>query len=119
MQNYHDANNELPAATTYGAGSPIGFAWPPLIFPYMGLQTLRSSIDSVRDQHLARPNGSVRPFWNGSSFASLLEPLLLTPVGAFACPSDPLLDNRGNSGQGYSPVPWNPSHVSGDWSQAR
>lgn len=120
MQNYHDANNELPAATTYGAGSPTGFAWPPLIFPYMELQTLRSGIDAVRDQHLARPNGSARPFWNGSSFASLLEPLLLTPVGAFACPSDPqasdpFLDNRGNSGQGYAPGPWNPTRVHGLW----
>jgi prepilin-type N-terminal cleavage/methylation domain-containing protein len=123
FQNYHSAQNKLPYATTYragGTGEVTGYPWTVLIFPYMEQQNLKTQIDAVRKQHLDRPNGHLRPFWNGSPFASQLEPLLNQVVTGFICPSDPLasdpmLDERANSGAGFAPRPWNPTRVQGMW----
>jgi prepilin-type N-terminal cleavage/methylation domain-containing protein/prepilin-type processing-associated H-X9-DG protein len=123
MQNYHGTYNHLPPATTYGSGADAvtGYPFAVIIYPYMEEQNLYDRIDDIHDQHLARPNGSQRPFWNSSSFATLLDPLLTSNlVRAFICPSDPqssepFLDKRGNAPGGYTPGPWNPSRVQGLW----
>src|SRR5688572_16371734 len=123
MQNYHGTYNHLPPATTYGGGADAvsGYPFTLLIYPFIEEQTLYDRIDDIHEQHLARPNGSQRPFWNSSAFASLLDPLLTSHlVQAFICPSDPqasepFLDKRGNAPGGYTPGPWNPSRVQGLW----
>ena len=123
FQNYHGARNELPYATTYSAGGTgeiTGYAWPALIFPYIEQQNLKSQLDDIRKRHLDRPNGSARPFWNNSPFASQLDPLLNQVITSFVCPSDPIagdpmLNERANSGSGFTPRPWNPTRVQGMW----
>jgi prepilin-type N-terminal cleavage/methylation domain-containing protein len=123
MQNYHGAQGQLPPATTYGgaADAVSGYPWTVLIFPYMEEQSLRDQIDDIHEMHVGRANGNQRPFWNSSTFASLLDPILNSHlVQAFICPSDeragePFFDKRGNAPGGYTPGPWNPSRVQGLW----
>jgi len=123
MHNYHSAHNKLPYATTYkegGSGEVTGYPWTVLIFPYIEEQGLRDQLDDIRQRHLDRPNGNLRSLWNASPFASLLEPLLNQRITSFICTSDPLssepmLDQRANSGSGFAPRPWNPTRVQGMW----
>jgi prepilin-type N-terminal cleavage/methylation domain-containing protein len=123
LQNYHTTHNRLPPATTYGGGGTAvsGYPFTMLIFPFMEEQGLHDQIDAIHEQHLARPNGDQRPFWNSSAFASLLDPILTGHVvPAFICPSDeragtPFFSGRGNAPGGYTPGPWNPSTAQGLW----
>jgi prepilin-type N-terminal cleavage/methylation domain-containing protein len=123
LQNYHGTYNRLPAATTYGGGATAvsGYPFTMLIFPFMEEQSLHDQIDAIHEQHLGRPNGDQRPFWNSSAFSSLLDPILTSHVvPAFICPSDeragtPFFSGRGNAPGGYTPGPWNPSTAQGLW----
>lgn len=125
MQNFHGTYGSLPPATTYGGGAEAvsGYPFTVLIYPFMEEHALRDQIDEIHDSHLARAGGSVRPFWNSSTFASLLDPLVTSHVvQAFICPSDeragePFFDKRGNSNfpGAYTPGPWNPGVVQGLW----
>jgi hypothetical protein len=83
--------------------------------------SLHDEIDRIHVLHLAQPSGNVRAFWNSGRYAAQLDPILTDHlVSAFICPSDerssdPYFDQRGNSGSGYTPGPWNPTKVQGLW----
>jgi len=123
MQNYHGAHGRLPPATTYSvlASAVSGYPFTMLIYPYMEEQSVHDEIDRIHKLHLAQPNGNQRPFWNSSTYASQLNPILTGQrMPAFICPSDersgdPFFDSRGDAAGSFSPGPWNPTKVQGLW----
>jgi hypothetical protein len=84
-------------------------------------QTVRDEIDRIHKLHLAQPNGGNLAFWNGSTYASQLNPILTDKrVSTFICPSDeragdPFFDGRGDASGSFSPGPWNATRVQGLW----